>query len=33
MGGSVFNKILEVPAEEFNWTREQMIEKYEKYFA
>lgn len=32
MGGSIFSKIMEVPAEEYEWTREQLIEKYEKYF-
>lgn len=32
MGGSRFKKIMEVPAEEYDWTREQLIEKYEEYF-
>lgn len=32
MGGTVFNKIMEVSADEYNWTCEQLIDRYEKYF-
>lgn len=32
MGGTVFNKVMKVPAEEYDWTREQLIDKYETYF-
>lgn len=33
MGGTVFNEIMKVAAEEYNWTCEQLIDKYEKYFS
>ena len=32
MGGTVFSKIMEVPAEEYDLTCEQLTDKYERYF-